>query len=108
MSNRIRLAAAFCALAFSSATLADNVRGALMFVARGEAPLGIVYATDARIDSKVRIVDTFPASTHPAIVYPAALTSVAVPAAAKVLEYLRSSEARKVFRAQGFTDPGPT
>ena len=40
---------------------ADNVRSAMMFVARGESPLGIVYTTDALVDSKVRIVDTFPA-----------------------------------------------
>ena len=53
---------------------ADNVRSAMMFVARGEVPLGIVYTTDALVDSKVRIVDTFPANTHAPITYPAAAT----------------------------------
>ena len=51
---------------------ADNVRSAMMFVARGEVPLGIVYTTDAQVDSKVRIVDTFPENTHPSITYPGA------------------------------------
>ena len=51
---------------------ADNVRSAMMFVARGEAPLGIVYTTDALVDPKVRIVDTFPANTHAPITYPGA------------------------------------
>ena len=56
---------------------AENVRAALLLVSRGEAPLGIVYRTDALADAGVVIVDTFPESTHPAIVYPAALTSAA-------------------------------
>lgn len=51
---------------------AENVRAALAFVSRGEAPLGIVYATDAKVDPKVRVVDTFPVDTHPPITYPAA------------------------------------
>ena len=82
---------------------AENVRAALLLVSRREAPLGIVYHTDAFVDSGVRIVDTFPASSHPPIVYPAALTSVSSPAAVKVLDYLKSNEARAVFVAQGFT-----
>src|SRR5690606_1413773 len=53
----------------------DNVRAALTLVARGEAPLGIVYATDAAADDNVTIVGTFPATSHPPIVYPAALTA---------------------------------
>ena len=84
---------------------AENVRAALLLVSRREAPLGIVYATDALVDRGVRLVDTFPASTHPPIVYPAALTRSASPAAAKVLEYLKSSEARGVFLSQGFAEP---
>ncbi len=52
---------------------AENVRAALLLVARGEAPLGIVYATDAAADPKVKVVATFPADSHPPIVYPAAL-----------------------------------
>jgi molybdate transport system substrate-binding protein len=83
---------------------AENVRAALRLVSRREAPLGIVYYSDAVADTGVRIVDTFPESAHPAIVYPAALTSTASPAAAKVLEYLQSNEARAVFAAQGFKD----
>ena len=84
---------------------AENVRAALLLVSRREAPLGIVYHTDAFVDSGVRIVDTFPASSHPPIVYPAALTSVSSPAAVKVLDFLKSNEARAVFVAQGFTVP---
>jgi molybdate transport system substrate-binding protein len=82
---------------------AENVRAALLLVARGEAPLGIVYRTDALAEPRVRIVDTFPESTHPPITYPIALTAGASPAAARVVEFLRSSAARKVFESQGFT-----
>jgi len=56
---------------------ADNVRSAMTFVARGEAPLGIVYATDAQIDQKVRVVATFPDNSHAPITYPAAVTATA-------------------------------
>ena len=55
---------------------AENVRAALAFVARGEAPLGIVYRTDALAEKRVRIVDEFPEDSHPPIIYPIALTSV--------------------------------
>ena len=84
---------------------AENVRAALLLVSRREAPLGIVYHTDALIDPGVRIVDTFPASSHPPIVYPAALIPNASAAAAKFLDYLRSDEASAVFAAQGFPPP---
>ena len=84
---------------------AENVRAALLLVSRREAPLGIVYATDALVDQGVRVVDTFPESSHLPIVYPAALTRVASPEAAKVLEYLKSGEARAVFLSQGFSLP---
>jgi molybdate transport system substrate-binding protein len=83
---------------------AANVRAALLLVSRREAPLGIVYYTDAIADKGVRIVDIFPEPTHAPIVYPAALMPAASPAAAKVLEYLKSNEARAVFTAQGFKD----
>ena len=56
---------------------AENVRAALAYVARGETPLGIVYGTDAAAEQRVRVVDVFPADTHPPIVYPAALTAAA-------------------------------
>jgi molybdate transport system substrate-binding protein len=81
---------------------AENVRAALVLVERGESPLGIVYRTDAVADSGVIVVDTFPASTHPPIVYPVALTSTATPNASRVLEYLDGSAARAVFARQGF------
>jgi len=73
-----------------------------MFVARGEVPLGIVYRTDALVDKKVRIVDTFPAATHPAITYPVALTTVAQPHAQKFVGYLRGPAGRTIFKKYGF------
>ena len=82
---------------------ADNVRGALAFVARGEAPLGIVYATDARADQRVRVVDLFPASSHPAITYVAALTTGASAPAASFLDFLRSPTAAAAFERYGFS-----
>lgn len=81
---------------------AENVRAALLLVSRAEAPLGIVYRTDALADATVRIVDVFPASSHPPIVYPAALTTHGSAAARKVLDYLRGPAARAVFEQQGF------
>ncbi len=82
----------------------DNVRAALMFVARDEAPLGIVYLTDARSEPNVKVVATFPADSHPPIVYPAALTTSAkTDAPAKFLAYLKGTAAKAIFREQGFT-----
>ncbi|MBC7767497.1 MAG: molybdate ABC transporter substrate-binding protein [Phycisphaerales bacterium] len=81
----------------------EDVRSALSYVARGEAPLGIVYATDARVEPRVRVVATFPENTHPPVVYPAALTSEARPDAAPFLAYLRGPQARAVFERAGFT-----
>lgn len=83
---------------------ADNVRGALNFVSRGEVPLGIVYATDAQIDQKVRVVATFPDNTHTPITYPAAATAIAGPDAAAFLAFLRSSEATPVWKKFGFLE----
>jgi molybdate transport system substrate-binding protein len=83
--------------------LAENVRTALMYVARGETPLGIVYATDARIDNRVRVVAELPENLHDPITYPAALTRRASPAAAKYIEYLRSPAARTIFESAGFS-----
>jgi molybdate transport system substrate-binding protein len=82
---------------------AESVRAALLLVSRGEAPLGIVYATDAASEPKVRIVAAFPADSHPRIVYPIALTAKAGPAAAAFLDYLKSAKAAPFFKAQGFT-----
>jgi molybdate transport system substrate-binding protein len=84
---------------------ADNVRTALNFVARGEAPLGIVYASDARAESRVRVVDTFPASSHEPIRYPAAVTAGAGADAAGFLAFLTSEPARALFDKAGFGRP---
>jgi molybdate transport system substrate-binding protein len=84
---------------------AENVRAALLLVSRGEAPLGVVYYTDATADPGVAIVDTFPETTHLPIVYPAALTSTASTGAAQVLEFLKSDAAWPAFHKQGFTKP---
>ncbi|MDE2219112.1 MAG: molybdate ABC transporter substrate-binding protein [Gammaproteobacteria bacterium] len=82
--------------------LADNVRTALAFVARGEAPLGIVYATDAKIEPGVRIVDLFPSGSHSPIDYPIALTSGARPQAAAFIEFLRGPFGTAAFEKYGF------
>jgi molybdate transport system substrate-binding protein len=82
---------------------ADSVRSALAFVDRGEAPLGIVYETDALIDKNVRVVDVFPNDTHLPITYPIALSAGAKPEAAKFLAYLRTPAADLVFERYGFT-----
>ena len=82
---------------------AENVRAALLFVSRGEAPLGIVYNSDAIAAAGVVVVDTFPESSHPPIVYPAALTKNAKAAAARVLAFLQTPPARAVFDKNGFT-----
>lgn len=81
---------------------AENVRAALALVSRGEAPLGIVYATDAKSDPNVKIVDTFPANTHPAIIYPAAATASSTADAAGFLDFLKSPSADRVFEEKGF------
>jgi len=82
---------------------ADNIRNALNLVSRGEARFGIVYATDARADPKVKVVGTFPASSHSPIVYPVALIAASAnPDAAFFLAYLTSEAAAKIFLEQGF------
>jgi molybdate transport system substrate-binding protein len=82
---------------------AENVRAALAYVSRGEAPLGIVYATDAKIDRGVKIVGTFPENSHPPITYPVAATVNARPEAARYLAFLRTSGAKNIFEAYGFS-----
>jgi molybdate transport system substrate-binding protein len=83
---------------------AENVRAALLLVSRGEAPLGIVYETDAKVDPSVKILDRFPETSHPAIVYPAALTTDSTnPRAADFLAYLQGADAHAIFTAAGFT-----
>lgn len=82
---------------------AENVRAALLLVSRGEAPLGIVYKTDAVADPGVEVVGTFPENTHPPIIYPVALTANATHAdAAAFLTYIKSAKAKPLFEAQGF------
>jgi molybdate transport system substrate-binding protein len=82
---------------------ADNIRAALALVSRGEARFGIVYATDAKADPKVRVVGTFPDATHKPIVYPVALVASSTnPAAPKAISFLSSQAATKIFLAQGF------
>src|ERR1700722_2955194 len=83
---------------------AENVRAALALVARKEAPLGIVYQTDAAAEPGVRIVGVFPADTHPPIVYPIALTAGSTnPDAPGFLAYMSSEKAQPLFEKQGFT-----
>jgi molybdate transport system substrate-binding protein len=82
---------------------AENVRVALEYVARGEAPYGIVYATDARVVPSVHVAGTFPENTHPPIVYPVALTRTASPAARNFLAFLSGPEAKAIFEKAGFT-----
>ncbi|MFL6689265.1 MAG: molybdate ABC transporter substrate-binding protein [Alphaproteobacteria bacterium] len=84
---------------------AENVRVALAYVAHGEAPLGIVYTTDAIAEPKVRVIGTFPDNIHPSIVYPVALTKEAKPLAHEFLAYVEGPEARAIFRKKGFEVP---
>ncbi|MDM8168734.1 molybdate ABC transporter substrate-binding protein [Roseovarius sp.] len=83
---------------------ADNVRAALKLVAIGEAPMGVVYATDAAAEEGVSVLGVFPEDSHPPIVYPAAAMSGRVgPMVAEFLGYLQSGAAREVFERHGFT-----
>ena len=83
--------------------MVGNVRAALVLVARGEAPLGIVYATDAKVDPAVKVIATFPEDSHQPIVYPVAATRTAKPSAALYLSFLRSAAARAIFEHYGFS-----
>ncbi len=82
--------------------MAESVRAALTLVARGEAVLGIVYSTDAKVEPGVKIVGTFPADSHPAIIYPVAATTTAKPEAADYLAFLRSAAAKTILEKYGF------
>jgi molybdate transport system substrate-binding protein len=83
---------------------AENVRAALLLVARGEAPFGIVYSTDAVAERQVRVVGTFAANLHPPIVYPAAILAESKSTAAEpLMRFLRSNDARTVWQKFGFT-----
>lgn len=85
---------------------AENVRAALLLVARGEAPLGVVYITDAAADPKVRIIATFPEASHPPVLYPAAIVRDSKnPLGSRFLAFLQGPAARAVFERHGFTLP---
>jgi molybdate transport system substrate-binding protein len=79
-----------------------NVRAALVLVARGEAPLGIVYSTDAKVEPGVKIVGVFPDDSHDPIIYPVAATVGAKPEATRYLAFLRSQTAKTIFESYGF------
>jgi molybdate transport system substrate-binding protein len=82
---------------------APDVRATLVLVARGEAPLGIVYQSDAVAEKAVKTVATFPADTHPPIVYPMALTAGSRhPDALAYVAFLKSDAAKPAFEKQGF------
>lgn len=83
--------------------MAENVRAALALVARGEAPLGIVYETDAKVEPGVKIIGSFPEGSHPPVTYPVAATATAKPDAAGYLAFLRGKVARDIFERYGFT-----
>jgi len=86
-----------------SVAQSENVRAALALVAAGEAPFGIVYASDAAAEDNVTVVGTFPAESHPPIVYPAALLTGAADAADRAfLDALTAPAADAAFAAQGF------
>jgi molybdate transport system substrate-binding protein len=79
-----------------------NVRAALVLVARGEAPLGIVYSTDVKVEPGVKVVGVFPEESHDPIVYPVAATTGAKPEATAYLAFLRSQAAKTIFESYGF------
>ena len=83
----------------------ENVRAALALVERGEAPLGIVYATDAIASNRVRIAATFPPESHPPITYPVALLSNVSEEAKGFKEFLISPEGQAIFAEYGFSAP---
>ncbi|SFR32774.1 molybdate transport system substrate-binding protein [Yoonia tamlensis] len=83
----------------------DNVRAALVLVARGQAPLGIVYATDAQATDAVQVVAVFPADSHAPIRYTGALTAHADAGAADFLTYLNGPQGRRILQEAGFLPP---
>ena len=92
----------------ASVVQSENVRLALAFVARGEAPAGIVYATDAAAEPAVKVIGVFPADSHPAILYPVAMTASSTnPDAKAFFDFLQSDAAAPAYRKQGFTIVAP-
>jgi molybdate transport system substrate-binding protein len=87
---------------------ARDVRSALAYVARQETPLGIVFDTDARLEDRVAVVGAFPAGSHPPIVYPvAAVAHGRNPDTARILDFLVSPVARKIFEGYGYAVLAP-
>lgn len=83
---------------------ADNVRAALQLVARGEAPLGIVYETDAKAEAGVKVVGIFPEESHAPIIYPIAPVAASTNKAAQdFLSFLNGADAQEIFKQAGFT-----
>ncbi|MFT3897943.1 MAG: molybdate ABC transporter substrate-binding protein [Thermomonas sp.] len=83
---------------------AENVRAALLLVARAEAPLGVVYGSDAKAEPRVRVLATFPPGSHPPIVYPVArIRASTQPRAGAFVRWLQTPQAGAIFRAHGFT-----
>lgn len=83
---------------------AENVRAALLLVSRGEAPYGVVYESDAKADKNVKVVGTFPAGSHPAVIYPIGITKGSdTPEAVDYYNYLTAAKAAPYFEQQGFT-----
>jgi len=82
--------------------MAEDVRAALRMVARGEAPLGIVYETDAKIEPAVKVIGVFPDNSHDPIIYPVASTANAKSDAVQYLSFLRTQTAKSVFEKYGF------
>lgn len=80
----------------------ENVRAALALVARGEAPLGVVYATDAQAESGVVILHRIAGDTHDPIIYPVAMTPGDNPQALEFMQFLKSDTAVEIFRQHGF------
>jgi molybdate transport system substrate-binding protein len=81
---------------------AEDVRSALAFVARGEAPFGIVYLTDAKAEKRVKVLDVFPQDTYPPIRYPIAMTAEAGPDASRFVEFVTGQRAAAIFQKHGF------
>ena len=82
----------------------ENVRAALLLIARGEAPLGVVYRSDAQAEPRVKVLATFPDDSHPPIMYPVARVAAGThPSAAGFVQWLQSAEADAIFRKHGFT-----
>jgi len=91
------------AAAESKFAMTENVRAALLLVSRGEAVLGIVYETDARVDPGVKVIGTFPNDSHEPVIYPIAATANAKPEAGSYLAFLRTHAAKSLFENYGFS-----